>query len=125
MLIGLEDLIAAYPTQFSVGNPNCSDNPTTVSQSLIHSLGACTGLRPSDRPRCLRNLKRYVEAYPLLCYSLMVLQLVGFIASPNAQIRLLATENLVIYSTSQPDIFKVENLLPVKNLKLLVKDHPV
>ncbi|KAI1877163.1 uncharacterized protein JN550_001235 [Neoarthrinium moseri] len=51
-------------------------------------------------------------------------ELVGFIANPNPQIRLLATENLVPYSTSEPSIFKVENLQPVKNLKLLVKDHP-
>ncbi|ETS82628.1 hypothetical protein PFICI_04504 [Pestalotiopsis fici W106-1] len=51
-------------------------------------------------------------------------ELVGFIANPNPQIRLLATENLVPYSTSQPSIFKVDNSQPVKNLKLLVKDHP-
>ncbi|KAK9770239.1 hypothetical protein AB5N19_10981 [Seiridium cardinale] len=51
-------------------------------------------------------------------------ELVGFIANPNPQIRLLATENLVPYSLSQPSIFKVDNLQPVKNLKLLVKDHP-
>lgn len=56
---------------------------------------------------------------------LIQFQLVGFIANPNPQIRLLATENLVPYSTSQPSIFKVDNLQPVKNLKLLVKDHPV
>lgn len=52
-------------------------------------------------------------------------KLVGFIANPNPQIRLLATENLVSYSTSDLGVFKAENLQPVKNLKLLVKDHPV
>ncbi|KAI0843182.1 DUF383-domain-containing protein [Hypoxylon sp. FL0890] len=51
-------------------------------------------------------------------------ELVGFIADPKPEIRALATEHLVPYSTSQPNIFKADNLKPVKNLKLLVKDHP-
>ncbi|KAM0328223.1 hypothetical protein ACHAQA_005632 [Verticillium albo-atrum] len=51
-------------------------------------------------------------------------ELVGFIAHNNPQIRLLAVENLIPYSTSQPAIFKTENLLPVKNLTLLTQDHP-
>lgn len=51
-------------------------------------------------------------------------ELVGFIADPKPEIRALATEHLVPYSTSQPSIFKSDNLKPVKNLKLLVKDHP-
>lgn len=51
-------------------------------------------------------------------------ELVGFIAHPNPQIRLTATENLVPYSTAQPSIFKVDELRPVKNLKVLVRDHP-
>ncbi|KND88728.1 Protein HGH1 [Tolypocladium ophioglossoides CBS 100239] len=51
-------------------------------------------------------------------------ELVGFIAHPNPQIRLAAAENLVPYSTAEPAIFKAEELKPVKNLKLLVKDHP-
>jgi hypothetical protein len=50
---------------------------------------------------------------------------VGFIAHPNPQIRKLATENLVPYSTEQPAIFKTEELLPVKHLKFLIRDHPV
>ncbi|KAH9909097.1 hypothetical protein F4778DRAFT_715315 [Xylariomycetidae sp. FL2044] len=52
-------------------------------------------------------------------------ELVGFIADPKGEIRLLATENLVPYSTSQPAIFKAEGLKPVKHLKFLVKDHPI
>ncbi|KAI2780837.1 hypothetical protein F4815DRAFT_116144 [Daldinia loculata] len=51
-------------------------------------------------------------------------ELVGFIADPKPEIRALATEHLVPYSTSQPSIFKVDNSKPIKNLKLLVKDHP-
>ncbi|KAF5708361.1 hypothetical protein FMUND_10632 [Fusarium mundagurra] len=50
--------------------------------------------------------------------------LVGFIANPNAQIRLLAAENLVPYSLSEPSIFKAEKLQPVKHLSFLVRDHP-
>ena len=52
-------------------------------------------------------------------------ELVGFIANPSQQIRLVAIENLVPYSLSQPDIFKADKFVPIKNLKLLVKDHPV
>ncbi|KAL9065361.1 MAG: hypothetical protein Q9157_007492 [Trypethelium eluteriae] len=37
---------------------------------------------------------------------------------------LLAAENLVGYSTAQPDIFKAGQLTPVKDLKLLIKDYP-
>ncbi|KAI1399123.1 DUF383-domain-containing protein [Hypoxylon fuscum] len=51
-------------------------------------------------------------------------ELVGFITDPKPEIRALATEHLVSYSTSQPSIFKTEGLKPVKDLKLLVKDHP-
>ncbi|KAL9096719.1 MAG: hypothetical protein Q9165_001207 [Trypethelium subeluteriae] len=36
----------------------------------------------------------------------------------------LAVENLVGYSTVQPDIFKAGQLTPVKDLKLLIKDYP-
>ncbi|KAK4150913.1 protein HGH1 [Chaetomidium leptoderma] len=51
-------------------------------------------------------------------------ELVGFIAHQNPQIRKLATENLVPYSTEQPSIFKTQELLPVKHLKFLIRDHP-
>ncbi|KAI1143029.1 DUF383-domain-containing protein [Hypoxylon sp. FL0543] len=51
-------------------------------------------------------------------------ELVGFIVDPKPEIRALATEHLVPYSTSQPSIFKTDNLKPVNNLKLLIKDHP-
>ncbi|KAJ6447084.1 DNA-binding protein hgh1 protein [Purpureocillium lavendulum] len=62
-------------------------------------------------------------AYPVLTVPSRV-QLVGFIAHANPQIRLAATENLVPYSTSEPEVFKSEGLQPIKNLKLLIKDHP-
>ncbi|KAL2257113.1 hypothetical protein VTK26DRAFT_643 [Humicola hyalothermophila] len=51
-------------------------------------------------------------------------ELVGFIANPNPQIRKLAIENLEQYSTSQPSIFKAQDLTPVKHLKFLIRDHP-
>ncbi|SPJ81534.1 related to FAM203 family protein C1020.12c [Fusarium torulosum] len=51
-------------------------------------------------------------------------ELVGFIANPNAQIRLLAAENLVPYSLTEPNVFKVEKLQPIKHLSFLVRDHP-
>ena len=49
----------------------------------------------------------------------------GFIAHSNPQIRQVATENLVPYSTAEPAIFKTDDLLPVRNLKVLVRDDPV
>lgn len=52
-------------------------------------------------------------------------QLVGFVAHPNPQIRLVAAENLVPYSTAEPSVFKASQLQPIKNLKVLVRDHPV
>ncbi|KAG9259165.1 uncharacterized protein F5Z01DRAFT_27814 [Emericellopsis atlantica] len=51
-------------------------------------------------------------------------ELVGFIASPNPQIRKLAVENLVPYSTSDPSIFKANDNIPIRNLRVLVRDHP-
>ncbi|KAL2167393.1 hypothetical protein VTG60DRAFT_1343 [Thermothelomyces hinnuleus] len=51
-------------------------------------------------------------------------ELVGFIAHPNPSIRKVAAENLVPYSTEQPSIFKRDELLPVKHLKFLIRDHP-
>ncbi|KAI9729637.1 MAG: hypothetical protein M1818_008440 [Claussenomyces sp. TS43310] len=50
--------------------------------------------------------------------------LVEFIHHGNTSIRQLAVENLVPFSLSQPAIFKRNQLLPVKDLKLLVRDYP-
>lgn len=54
-----------------------------------------------------------------------VLQLVEFIHHGNTHIRQLAVENLVPYSLSQPSIFKTNQLLPLRDLKLLVRDYAV
>ncbi|KAF1983610.1 DUF383-domain-containing protein [Aulographum hederae CBS 113979] len=51
-------------------------------------------------------------------------ELVEFLHHGNTQIRQIAAENLVGYSTAQPSIFKAQQLTPVKDLKLLVKDYP-
>ncbi|KAI1128150.1 hypothetical protein F5Y10DRAFT_181394 [Nemania abortiva] len=51
-------------------------------------------------------------------------ELVGLVVDRNPQVRLLAAEHLVPYSISQPNIFKTDNLKPVHNLKLLIKDLP-
>ncbi|KAH6895767.1 hypothetical protein B0T10DRAFT_478799 [Thelonectria olida] len=51
-------------------------------------------------------------------------ELVGFIAHPHPQIRQVAIVNCVPYSTAEPALFKSEDLKPIKDLKLLVKDHP-
>lgn len=76
--------------------------------------------------KCLQNSKRYILPR---CYqngsNSDILQLVGFIASPSPQIRAVAIENLVPYSTTDPSIFKINQLAPVKNLKVLVQDRPV
>ncbi|KAI9726183.1 MAG: hypothetical protein M1828_001856 [Chrysothrix sp. TS-e1954] len=51
-------------------------------------------------------------------------ELVGFLHHGNTEIRRTAIENLVGYSKAQPSIFKTDQLTPVKDLKLLVKDYP-
>ncbi|KAF4126527.1 protein of unknown function (DUF383) [Geosmithia morbida] len=51
-------------------------------------------------------------------------ELTGFMANPNPQIRKIALENLVPYSTAEPTVFKINNLEPIKHLKNLILDHP-
>ncbi|SPN97556.1 related to FAM203 family protein C1020.12c [Cephalotrichum gorgonifer] len=50
--------------------------------------------------------------------------LVSFIAHPNPQVRLAAIEGAVPYSLTHPNIFKIHDLQPVRNLKVLLRDHP-
>ncbi|KAL0264141.1 Protein hgh1 [Diplodia seriata] len=49
--------------------------------------------------------------------------LVEFLHHGNTQIRQIAAENLVGYTTAQPSLFKRNQLEPIKDLKLLVKDY--
>ncbi|KAI9661018.1 MAG: hypothetical protein M1821_009345 [Bathelium mastoideum] len=51
-------------------------------------------------------------------------ELVEFLHHGNTEVRQIAAENLVGYSTAQPEIFKTDRLTPVKDLKLLIKDYP-
>ncbi|KAL2863100.1 protein HGH1 [Aspergillus lucknowensis] len=50
-------------------------------------------------------------------------ELVEFLHHGNAQIRQIACENLVGYSTSNLEIFKRDQMLPIRDLKLLVLDY--
>ncbi|KAL4959183.1 protein HGH1 [Aspergillus stella-maris] len=50
-------------------------------------------------------------------------ELVEFLHHGNTQIRQIACENLVGYSSSKPEIFKRHQLLPIQDLKLLVRDY--
>lgn len=50
-------------------------------------------------------------------------ELVEFLHHGNTQIRQIACENLVGFSTSQPDLFKRQQLLPIRDLKLLARDY--
>ncbi|KAJ5514893.1 hypothetical protein N7463_004445 [Penicillium fimorum] len=50
-------------------------------------------------------------------------ELVEFLHHGNTQIRQIACENLVGFSTAQPELFKRHQLLPVRDLKLLVRDY--
>ncbi|KAI9836054.1 MAG: hypothetical protein M1819_001665 [Sarea resinae] len=50
-------------------------------------------------------------------------ELVEFLHHGNTQIRQLAAENVLPYTTSQPSLFKRDQLLPIRDLKLLVKDY--
>ncbi|KAK6341706.1 hypothetical protein TWF696_008774 [Orbilia brochopaga] len=52
-------------------------------------------------------------------------ELVGFLASPRQEIRMIACGNLVGYSSGpQNSIFKPPGLKPIRDLKILVRDHP-
>ncbi|KAJ5885336.1 Oligopeptide transporter OPT superfamily [Penicillium taxi] len=50
-------------------------------------------------------------------------ELVEFLHHGNTQIRQIACENLVGFSTAQPSLFKRHQLLPVRDLKLLARDY--
>ncbi|KAF2226411.1 hypothetical protein BDZ85DRAFT_191428 [Elsinoe ampelina] len=50
-------------------------------------------------------------------------ELVEFLHHGNTQIRQIAAENLVGYSTAKQDLFKRNQLEPIKDLKLLIKDY--
>ena len=53
------------------------------------------------------------------------MKLVSFISHPNPQVRLAALEGAVPYSLTHPAAFKVNNLQPARNMKVLLRDHPV
>lgn len=57
--------------------------------------------------------------------SNILYQLVEFLHHGNTEIRQVAVENLVGYSLAQPGLFKRNQLEPIKDLKLLVKDYSV
>ncbi|MCJ1431120.1 hypothetical protein MMC27_000471 [Xylographa pallens] len=50
-------------------------------------------------------------------------ELVEFLHHGNTQIRQVSVENLLPFSKTQPAIFKINRLTPVKDLELLVKDY--
>jgi hypothetical protein len=50
-------------------------------------------------------------------------ELVEFLHHGNTQIRQVACENLVGFSSSQPSLFKRQQLLPIRDLKLLTRDY--
>ncbi|KAI5308597.1 hypothetical protein KEM55_005330, partial [Ascosphaera atra] len=50
-------------------------------------------------------------------------ELVEFLHHGNTQIRQIACENVVPFSLAQPTLFKRQQLLPVRDLKLLVRDY--
>ncbi|PNS15761.1 Protein HGH1 [Sphaceloma murrayae] len=51
-------------------------------------------------------------------------ELVEFLHHGNTQIRQVAAENLLGFSTSKQDLFKRNQLEPIRDLKLLIKDYP-
>ncbi|KAJ5600578.1 hypothetical protein N7450_001645 [Penicillium hetheringtonii] len=50
-------------------------------------------------------------------------ELVEFLHHGNTQIRQIACENLVGFSSAEPNLFKRQQLLPVRDLKLLARDY--
>ncbi|KAI1335448.1 hypothetical protein F5Y15DRAFT_249993 [Xylariaceae sp. FL0016] len=51
-------------------------------------------------------------------------ELVGLVADPKPEVRAIAAEHLVPYSLSQPSLFKSDEMKPIKNFKLLIRDNP-
>ncbi|RPA70822.1 DUF383-domain-containing protein [Ascobolus immersus RN42] len=51
-------------------------------------------------------------------------ELVTFLAAPNPQARQLALEHAVGYTTTQPQVFKQDDLRPIKDLKVTTADIP-
>ncbi|OKL63339.1 hypothetical protein UA08_02116 [Talaromyces atroroseus] len=51
-------------------------------------------------------------------------ELVDFLGHENIQIRQIAAANLTVFSSSQPSLFKRQELQPIRVLKVLVRDHP-
>ncbi|KAF7539996.1 hypothetical protein G7Z17_g12286 [Cylindrodendrum hubeiense] len=108
--------------------PKC---PSIAVFKFLAILVARTTRRHRDqrtRRQDADRIGRSTRPYSLLSSTLLLttgpVQLVGFIAHPNPQIRQVAVVNCVPYSTTDPALFKAEDLQPVKNLKLLVEDHP-
>jgi hypothetical protein len=52
-------------------------------------------------------------------------ELVTFLAAPNPQARQLALDHAVGYTTTQPAVFKQDDLRPIKDLKVTTADIPV
>lgn len=50
-------------------------------------------------------------------------QLVEFLSHGNTQIRQAAAEHLLGYSTTSPAVFKTNQLQPITDLKLLIRDY--
>lgn len=50
---------------------------------------------------------------------------IDFLRETDSLTYVTAAANLTVFSSSQPTLFKRENLQPIKDLKVLVRDHPV
>lgn len=59
------------------------------------------------------------------CFSEKHLMPIAQATAANSAVISIAAENLVPYSKNFPSIFKRDQLTPVKDLKLLIKDYAV
>lgn len=73
-------------------------------------------------PTELEEVSRLPYAFQCIADNLLK-KLVEFLHHGNADIRKLASENLVGYTTAQPSLFKRNQLEPIKDLKVLVRDY--
>lgn len=74
-------------------------------------------------PKNICNNSWRLQQHPTSNMPTELEELVEFLHHGNTQIRQIAAENLVGYSTAQPALFKRNQLEPVKDLKLLLKDY--
>lgn len=103
---------------------------SVLSNDKAHNLAHhANAFRRGDRPVTLVQASADTSSSSLISYPMATRRCDSLVSSLSSQTTktdpATAVENLVPYSLSQPAIFKTNQLLPIKDLKLLVRDYKV